>query len=445
MNFLKKIFSPAFLIISLTLLIYTIYRSEIYFGGDKRQYYIIYYVISIVLIFFSIITFFIRNKFKEYIIITFTSVVFSLYFFEGYLALNLNEKYQIYERDSGKKWDKRTPYEIYNDLRKEDNEIVVSARATLHEDEKKSIYSLAGISNSKTIHCNENGYYSIYQSDRYGFNNPDMEWNSNQIEYLLVGDSYTHGSCVNRPNDIGSVLRTLSNKSVLNLGYRGNGPLVEYITLREYLTPKVKKVLWVFSANDLVNLENEKKVKFINNYLNDTSFTQNLRFRQNEIDSKLHFFLKRYEERLKKLEKKSEIKEFIKIYNIRNLIFKKEEETATTPAEFKKVLKLAQDLTKKNNSELYFVYLPGYARYVNTENRLAAKAALKYKVDINKTYTLVKKVVKELGIPIVDIHEEVFKNNEENSLNLFPFEQPGHYNVEGYKKVGEKIYKFTKD
>ena len=30
-------------------------------------------------------------------------------------------------------------------------------------------------------------------------------------------------------------------------------------------------------------------------------------------------------------------------------------------------------------------------------------------------------------------------------LKLFPFELSGHYNVDGYKKVAETIYKFTKD
>ena len=51
---------------------------------------------------------------------------------------------------------------------------------------------LSGFSNSKIIHCNENGYYSIYDSDRYGFNNPDVEWNKKKIKYLLVSDSFAH-------------------------------------------------------------------------------------------------------------------------------------------------------------------------------------------------------------------------------------------------------------
>ena len=47
----------------------------------------------------------------------------------------------------------------------------------------------------------------LFISDRYGFNNPDNEHNSHDIEYFLVGDSFTHGACVNRPNDITSVFK----------------------------------------------------------------------------------------------------------------------------------------------------------------------------------------------------------------------------------------------
>ena len=140
---------------------------------------------------------------------------------------------------------------------------------------------MSGIANSKTIHCNENGYYSIYESDRYGFNNPDNEWDQNEIEYLLVGDSFAHGACVNRPHDIASILRILSKKSVLNLGFSSNGPLMEYATLREYLNSNVKKVLWLFYNNDIQNLESELSLNTqLKNYLKDLTFTQNLKLLQ---------------------------------------------------------------------------------------------------------------------------------------------------------------------
>ena len=115
-------------------------------------------------------------------------------------------------------------------------------------------------------------------SDRFGFNNPDDEWDQTKIEYLLVGDSFTHGACVNRPNDIGSVLRKLSGNSVLNLGYGGNGPLIQYATLREYLKPGIKNILWLyFEGNDLEDLKFELKNDILVKYLKKSNFNQNLK------------------------------------------------------------------------------------------------------------------------------------------------------------------------
>ena len=65
---------------------------------------------------------------------------------------------------------------------------------------------------------------------------------SKKIEYLLIGDSYAQGACVNRPNDIASVLRNLTSKPA-HLGQSGNGPLIEYATLREYLQPNIKNLM----------------------------------------------------------------------------------------------------------------------------------------------------------------------------------------------------------
>ena len=85
---------------------------------------------------------------------------------------------------------------------------------------------------------------------------------------------------VDRPNDMSSVLRNLSNKSVLNLGQGGTGPLIQYSILREYLNTNVKKVMMVyFEGNDLWNFLDEKNNNILSNYLDDLSFSQSLRFR----------------------------------------------------------------------------------------------------------------------------------------------------------------------
>ena len=83
----------------------------------------------------------------------------------------------------------------------------------------------------------------------------------------------------------------------------------------------------------------------------------------------------------------------------------------------------------KNDSELYFVYLPTYNRFHK---------------NYNNNYNLVKNIVKELNIPFIDMYKEVFEK-EDNPLKLFPFESFGHYTVEGYEKVALSIYNFTKN
>tara|TARA_B100000787_G_C16179545_1_gene290983 strand:- start:123 stop:1463 length:1341 start_codon:yes stop_codon:yes gene_type:complete len=446
MNLLRKIFPPLCLMISFMLLIYTFFRSEIYWDGynpstNSKNYYIVYYIASTLLIIFSIITFFLNKKIKDYLIITLISCITGIYISEGYLTFkryDLTFQKQLYEKETGKKYDTRTPIEIYEDLKKIDNNITVqhgyTRRMFNNYNVPQKITFFSGISNSKTIMCNENGYYSIIQSDRYGFNNPDYEWDNKEVEYLLIGDSFVSGNCVNRPNDIASVLRTLSNKSAISLGYGGNGPLIEFATLREYLNSNVKKVIWFYYENDLLELSKELDDKILTSYLNDLTYSQNLKSKQNEID--LLAETKIEKNRAKKIKENSfvfKVFEFIKIYNLRSFLTIKEQVNAKIPVdqkEFKKILELAKDLTTKNNSKLYFVYLPPYALY-------------KTEYD-NSKHFLVKKIINELNIPFIDIHTELFKK-EKNPLKFFSFELNNHFNIEGYKKVSEIIYKLTKD
>ena len=129
------------------------------------------------------------------------------------------------------------------------------------------------------------------------------------------------GECVNRPNDIASVLRKLSNKAVINLGYGSNGPIIEYAVLREYYPKNTKKILWLYSEiNDLFDINEELKNKILKNYFEDEEFTQNLKKQQDLIDE---IVLNKINLK-SKFKKESNIKEFmiyfIKFTNLRNLI-----------------------------------------------------------------------------------------------------------------------------
>ena len=73
---------------------------------------------------------------------------------------------------------------------------------------------------------------------------------------------------------------------------------------------------------------------------------------------------------------------------------------------------------------MYFVYLPNYLNYSKGKKH-------KFKNEVIQT-------VKDLGIPLIDIHEKAFKSHDD-PLSLFPFRENGHYNKYGYKLVAETI------
>ena len=142
-----------------------------------------------------------------------------------------------------------------------------------------------------------------------------------EIEFLITGDSYAEGQCVNYKDSISGNLKSSinSNAGILNLGRSNNGPLVEYAVLKEYWpATKVKRVLWLYSEiNDFNDLNNELKNSILLKYLQNKNFTQNLKSKQKEID-KIQFEI--LEAELSQLERSQEREDhiffrFIKLYN----------------------------------------------------------------------------------------------------------------------------------
>ena len=119
----------------------------------------------------------------------------------------------------------------------------------------------------------------------------------------------------------------------------------------------------------------------------------------------------------------------LKLYNTRQLLFgKKKNKIISIQKELIKLLEMARDYSYKQGAEFYLVYLP-IDRYFNENHN-------------NIIYREIISISKKLKIPLIDIHIEVFKK-EKNPLKLFPFEFIGHYNVEGYRKTAEAIFKLT--
>ena len=144
---------------------------------------------------------------------------------------------KIHKKDEATgKNDTRFFTEVFKEMEKKNKKLATASvtPSAFLRDDNINILPLSGLSNSLTLNCNENGYYSIFKSDKYGFNNPNEIWGNKKLDLVLLGDSFVMGNCVNKPNDLKSILKKNFN-SIINLGYSGNGPLLQFSTLKEYM------------------------------------------------------------------------------------------------------------------------------------------------------------------------------------------------------------------
>ena len=440
----KKIVPYLCIIITTFFLGFVFYKDYLVFSFSLNSLYRKYYYLSIILYFFSFLAFYIKPNIVNSIFLLLISLTFSLQLINIY----------FYFQGEGRLVDKRTYFEVYFDLKKKyPNENVVvrygALTILLSELNNKENYLLpfSGISNSITPICNESGEWSIIKSDRYGFNNPDTEWNKSSVDSIFLGDSFTYGACVSQENNIVSQYRKLLNNnksSSLNLGYLSNGPLLYYTTFREYantLNPNHVFFMY-FEGNDLSNLYEELSSHLLNRYINNSKFSQNLKNRQKEIDE---FWKNKYDISDKKFDKRTRnifikfvtfhyIREHLRYnklaqYNLdnRNNILKSQEETYLPNLEI--ILKKLNTKITTNGGNFYFVYLPNFQRF---------KQNIKEKNKYQKKNKILE-ILNRNKIQLIDISVEFEKY--QNPIELFPLSRDAHYNEKGYKLVAEKIFK----
>lgn len=401
------------------LLAFIFYRSEIYSGFSRFYYYKKYYLITSILIVFFSFSFFYPEKIRILNFISLFIISVTIYSFEIYLYNLGKPKYDMY-----KEYEKR--------LKKNVDWVVPFPPKyilTYHTEffSGKNYLPLSGISNRNTLHCNENDYWAIFKSDRYGLNNNDDVWDS-KINATLLGDSYTMGACVNSDENISGHLKKL-NINTLNLGYGGNGPLIELATLIEYIPiVKTNKILWLYSNNDLDDLNVEKTSSLLTNYL-EKNLSLNIYKNQTEIDKIYLNYLSTYE-------RQSNYMSIIKLERARkklNSILKKEDEKNVRlnydlliNKDLKKILLIAKNISEKNDQEFYFVYVPGRENFYPNSVSHSKVKELKPKI---------LAMVKELNIEIIDL-EEYLKNEKHSEM----FPKRGHYNSKGYQLLAEGIF-----
>ncbi len=275
-------------------------------------------------------------------------------------------------------------------------------------------YYLSNIANSRIIGCNEAGYFNYWVSDEFGYRNPAATHKSHS-DILLIGDSFTEGSCENETGTIAGQLRTLGLK-VANLGKGNSGPLYQLATLVEY-APKYKthQIVWiVFTGNDLQNLREEKTSR-LSAYLKD-SYSQNLIKKRKEVNASLERFL--------------------------------ETQIDNSNVRMKKGLPLianndygeSLDLLDAENNEAFLLKevasrIFDEVKKVDAELKIVILNHIDYNHDIQD---LTSKVIKEFAsdrkIDYLEISREYLRKNK----HLYTIRGP-HFNKDGYRVIGEEI------
>lgn len=391
-----------------------------------------------------------KNKLKLriiYLIFLILITYFCFIILEIYLAnipkKNLNENTN---------YDTRSISQLYSDNIKQGINISPSippsySMAKLNDD----FLYLSGISNIKTILCNESGEYAYFDSDKYGFNNKNKIYDSNKVDSVLLGDSFTLGACVNPKDNLASQISLITKNKLLNLGYSGNGPLISMVTMFEYLEDVYfSKLIYVyFGGNDLWDLKNELKNSKLKSYLKEEKVFQDIKKNNFEKDKNLKKLIESEFGNFQVNKSQQHFKDYLKLVKIREIskkvLPKKQKHTACKHCEFMastddaekkilineldKILEKMYEFAEKKNAKFYIIYLPEIGRYKNDN----------IKIENFNNISDVKKLFSKYE-NFIDISS--YLDEEKNPLKYYPFEREWHFNEEGYKKVSEIISKY---
>ena len=375
-----------------------------------------------------------RGAARAKIIALMLSILVGLYGWELYLTLSL----LWMERAVNPEHDRRTTHEVVLDLRREGDTtagpivypslilyyrdaLPVAVRAIMASE----LLPLGGLSGRTTVLCNESGKYAIYRADEHGFRNPMGAWRV-PPRIAVVGDSFSHGQCVDDGEDWVGVMRR-SVPQILNLSMGGDGPLFMLATIREYLRVlKPPILIWQYLEGHETRIRLELQVPILKRYLEESSYSQGLAGRQAEIDALAE-----------KIVAQAEPAESGPLFRLNNVVRLRSLRNAISPppspsgpAELSLLARILQDAKSTVESwggKMYFVYLPGYSS-------LQPGPPSGY-----ASHDQVLALVKDLELDVVDL-DPVFRSHPD-PLSLFPYRRSNHYNAAGYALVADTVLK----
>jgi hypothetical protein len=318
-------------------------------------------------------------------------------------------------------------------------------------DQGEPVLPLAGPSNKTIVTCNQTGQFSIYQSDRYGFNNPDIAWDSKTLDVIFLGGYFIHDSCRDTGTRLVDLVRNRYPQS-LNLAYDGHGPPAMLGTLREYaLNYKPKVVVWVLHEISMIaRLRKEMKSEVISKYLEE-GYSQNLNQIQPYLDKNLDKFLsnyvKKYSQKKRQMARDahhhsvfSKFVRGLKFQRVRLKLklftwYRGENEYLCEPstpgadwtANLESVISLAKSEIEPWNGELLVVYFPSASLFAGMT------PCLKRSIAIQK---MLSNITQQHGITLVNFRNEI---KDKGMATFYNVSNPYYSHRTALSEKGEEI------
>tara|TARA_B100000963_G_scaffold354068_1_gene369928 strand:- start:1330 stop:2670 length:1341 start_codon:yes stop_codon:yes gene_type:complete len=305
-------------------------------------------------------------------------------------------------------------------------------------------FTLSNFSNSTIRHCNENGIWLKYKSDKYGFNNNNQNYGK-KVDSIFLGDSFFEAMCVKRKNNTSSLLSKKSKKNIINLSISGSGPLDHLAIFKEYgksLNPK-EVFIFFYEKNDLKDLNKRKNHIKLIKYLDRNFDNYKYIYRIPELDKQLENQFNLY---LNKEVAKKEIpifKSFVNFFTLQKLrIFIQNfyfsynidgENYAllkTNSEILSKIFKEFNNLSIKQKFKINFIYVPS-SNFIgkNKESKIKDLLFLLVKRDLNPEN-------------LIDL-EKLLDNHSLNELYPFGLKNR-HFSANGHRLISEYLFKEIK-
>jgi hypothetical protein len=281
-----------------------------------------------------------------------------------------------------------------------------------------------------TVLCQgHDGEWVWFDADRDGFNNPPNAYSDGRV--ALIGDSFIHGECLPRTDDIVGQLRQRGLQP-LNFGIQGHGPLLELETLKRYVQPhEPEDVVWCFyEGNDLDDLEAESQIRWLIEALGTTpdSPPPGPEQRQRVVQTVKAMLDQQMANGVHDNGSANiswtSVLAFRRFFTALGLHYGR----ATGPIDLlARVLRTAKIVVERWGGRLHFCYLPEYGRYAGL---LPAQGAY------NSSKNLILDLARDLDLNIIDV--SVPFDQYHSPRDLFD-EKRIHYAPRGAALVAEAI------